>query len=47
MSSGDGVTNELYKYRENWKDIQPIYNSEAENAVVAIALREECKYFFI
>uniref|UniRef100_A0AC35GAM8 Uncharacterized protein n=1 Tax=Panagrolaimus sp. PS1159 TaxID=55785 RepID=A0AC35GAM8_9BILA len=40
-SSGDFTSNELYKHRQEWKDIEPIYNSEAEDSVVAIALRDE------
>lgn len=43
MSSGDFTSNELYKHRQEWKDIDPIYNSETEDNVVAIALRDECK----
>jgi protein farnesyltransferase/geranylgeranyltransferase type-1 subunit alpha len=39
--SGDCTSNELYKNRKEWKDIEPIYNSVAEDSVVAIALRDE------
>lgn len=45
-SSGDFTSNELYKHRQEWKDIEPIYNSEAEDSVVAIALRDECKFYY-
>lgn len=42
MADIDVTTTELFKNREEYKDIEAIYNSEAENAIVPIALNEEC-----
>uniref|UniRef100_A0AC34Q066 Protein farnesyltransferase/geranylgeranyltransferase type-1 subunit alpha n=1 Tax=Panagrolaimus sp. JU765 TaxID=591449 RepID=A0AC34Q066_9BILA len=41
MADGDVTTDELYKDRPDFADVTPIYNSEAENSVVPIALRTD------
>lgn len=37
----------LYRDRSEWKDVQPIYNSEVEEGVIKISTSEECKTFII
>jgi hypothetical protein len=32
----------LYNDRPEWKDVQPIYTTEEEEAVVRIAVTDEC-----
>lgn len=35
--------NSKFKDRDEWKDVQPIYNSADEDAVVRIAHSDTCK----
>lgn len=37
------VSKQLYKDRPEWSDIKPIYHAPHEEAVIRIAMTEECK----